>query len=85
MIQVLAKTIVDLKYLFNDDNFSFFSMGSVLGLISYTSLENFITDTLLRILATCAVAFFGGIVGVIGKEIGEKIKRDAKKWTKKKQ
>lgn len=84
MGQLIYKTLFDLKHLFSNDNFSSFSVGSILGLISYTSLEHYITDTVIRIITTCIVAFFGGVIGVAGKEVGEKIKNDSKKWLKKK-
>ena len=84
MLQVLEKTFLDLRHLFTSDNFSYFSFGGLLGVATYTSLQEYIMDTVLRILAACLIAFFGGIFGVIGKESWLVLKSKFKKWTSKK-
>ena len=84
MLDVLEKTFLDLRHLFTSDNFSYFSMGGLLGVATYTTLQEYIMDTGLRILSACLIAFFGGIFGVIGKESWVVLKSKFKKWTSKK-
>lgn len=82
MLQILQKTVFDLKHLFNSENFSYFSTGGLIGVITFTGLEQYIIDTGLRILSACILAFFGGVFGIVGKEVVEKIKKEYKKWRK---
>lgn len=82
MIQILNRTFLDLRHLFDSDNFSYFSMGGLIGIITFTGLEQYIIDTALRVFTACVLAFTGGLVGVFGKEVGEKLKREYKKWKK---
>ena len=82
MMQIFQKAVIDIKHLFDSENFSYFSTGGLIGVITFTGLEQYIIDTGLRIFTACLLAFFGGIFGIVGKEVAEKVKKDWKKWRK---
>lgn len=82
MFQIFSKTLFDIKHLFDGDNFSWFFTGSLLSIITFTGMEQYIVDTSLKILTACLIAFSGGVIGVLGKEVGEKLKKEYKKWKK---
>lgn len=82
MIQILERTLFDLRNLFNGDNFSWFFTGSLLSIVTFTGLEQYIIDTTLKIITACLIAFSGGVIGVFGKEVGEKLKRGWRKYRK---